>query len=240
MRKGIYILPNSLTVCGMFAGFYSMISVLNGNYVHAGWAIIVAGFFDGIDGWVARLTGSSSKFGTELDSLSDVICFGVAPAVLLYNWTLSSFGRLGAAAAFLFAACGALRLARYNVQMGTDEKKHFTGMPIPAAAFIAATTVLFYTDEGFGHEQSYFALFIAVVCAGLMVSTMKFHSQKDINIGKKQPFMILVALVVYLSLFILHPEATLFITGVLYLISGPVEVVYNLVLKKKITPTPSA
>jgi CDP-diacylglycerol--serine O-phosphatidyltransferase len=240
VRKGIYIIPNSLTLCGMFAGFYSMVAVLNGNYVHAGWAIIIAGFFDGIDGWVARLTGTSTKFGIELDSLSDVIAFGVAPAVMVYHWTLSSFGRFGAAAAFLFVACGALRLARYNVQMGAEEKKHFTGMPIPAAAFILATTVLFYTDEGFAHDKSYYVLFLTIACAGLMVSTMKFRSQKEINVGKKKPFMILVGVALYLAVFITHPQVTVFVTGILYLLSGPAEFLYDFLIKQNPPPPAKA
>lgn len=233
MKKGIYILPNSLTLCGMFAGFYAMVATLGGNYVHASWAIIIAGLFDGIDGWVARLTGSTTKFGIELDSLSDVIAFGVAPSVLLYKWTLSSFGRLGAAAAFLFVACGALRLARYNVQMGSEEKKHFTGMPIPAAAFIVASMVLFYAELDIEHSKSFYALFIVFICAALMVSTMKFHSQKEMNLGRRKPFWILVGVVLFLAVFIMHPELTLFIMGVLYLISGPAEALYDLSFKKK-------
>lgn len=239
MKKGIYILPSSLTLCGMFAGFYSVVAVMGGNYVHASWAIIIAGLFDGIDGWVARLTGTTTKFGIELDSLSDVIAFGVAPSVLLYKWTLSSFGRLGAAAAFLFVACGALRLARYNVQMGSEEKKHFTGMPIPGAALIAASTVLFYSEMDISHARSYYGLFIAFVCAGLMVSTMKFHSHKELNLTRRKPFWILVAVVLFLAVFIMHPEITLFLIGIFYIASGPAEVLYNLVLKKRLaSPKP--
>lgn len=220
----------------MFAGFYAIVAVLSGNFVHASWAIIIAGLFDGIDGWVARLTGSTTKFGIELDSLSDVIAFGVSPSVLLYKWTLSSFGRVGAAAAFLFVACGALRLARYNIQMGSEEKKHFTGMPIPAAAFISATTVLFYAELDIGHAKSYFGLFITLVCAAVMVSTMRFHSQKELNLGRRKPFWILVGVVLFLAVFITHPEITLFVIGILYLISGPSEVLYHHLIKKKIAP----
>lgn len=139
MRKGIYILPNSLTLCGMFMGFYSILSSLKGDYIHASYAIIIAMIFDGLDGWVARLTNSTTKFGIELDSLSDLVAFGVAPSVLLYKWALFPFNRIGWAAAFLFMACGALRLARYNVQMGSTESKAFTGMPIPAAATIVSS-----------------------------------------------------------------------------------------------------
>ncbi|MEW6586929.1 MAG: CDP-diacylglycerol--serine O-phosphatidyltransferase, partial [Nitrospirota bacterium] len=146
MRKGIYILPNTLTLCGMFLGFYSILASIKGLYLHASWAILLAGIFDGLDGWVARLTHSTTRFGIELDSLSDLVAFGVAPAVLLYKWALMPFGRVGWAAAFFFVACGALRLARYNVQMGSTESKAFTGMPIPGAAGLLATLVIFYTE----------------------------------------------------------------------------------------------
>ena len=146
MRKGIYILPNTLTLCGMFMGFYSILASLKGLYVDASWAIIIAMVFDGLDGWVARLTHSTTRFGIELDSLSDLVAFGVAPAVMLFKWNLASYGRIGWSAAFLFMACGALRLARYNVQMGSAESKSFTGMPIPGAATIVATMVIFYYE----------------------------------------------------------------------------------------------
>ena len=146
MKKGIYILPNGLTLCGMFFGFYSILSAIKGNYVHAAWAIMIADVFDGLDGWVARLTHSTTRFGIELDSLSDLVAFGVAPAVMIYKWSIAPFGRIGIAAAFLFAACGALRLARYNVQMGSTESKAFTGMPIPGAASVLASLVIFYYE----------------------------------------------------------------------------------------------
>ncbi|MEW6214507.1 MAG: CDP-diacylglycerol--serine O-phosphatidyltransferase, partial [Nitrospirota bacterium] len=136
MRKGIYILPNTLTLCGMFCGFYSILVALKGDYLHAAWAIMIANIFDGLDGWVARLTHSTTRFGIELDSLSDLVAFGVAPSVMLYKWALTPFGRVGWATAFLFVACGALRLARYNVQMGSTESRSFTGMPTPGAATI--------------------------------------------------------------------------------------------------------
>src|SRR5512135_2769490 len=144
MKKGIYILPNSLTLCGMFFGFYSIMSAIKGNYEHAAWSIMIADVFDGLDGWVARLTNSTTRFGIELDSLSDLVAFGVAPSVLVYKWAIAPFGRVGFAAAFLFTACGALRLARYNVQMGSAESKAFTGMPIPGAAGVLGALVLFY------------------------------------------------------------------------------------------------
>ncbi len=228
MRKGIYILPNTLTLCGMFLGFYSILSALKGNYIHAAWGILLADIFDGLDGWVARLTHSTTRFGIELDSLSDLVAFGVAPAVMLYKWALIPFGRVGWAAAFLFVACGALRLARYNVQMGSTESRSFTGMPIPGAATIVATFVIFY------HEiwetvpvKNYFILFFTFFLAVLMVSTLRFHGAKELDFSKRKPFWILVAIVVVLAIIVMHPQIALFMFAMIYLIEGIIE---NIVL----------
>jgi CDP-diacylglycerol--serine O-phosphatidyltransferase len=233
MRKGIYLLPNSLTLCGMFAGFYAIISVLKGNYVHAAWAVLIAGVFDGLDGWVARLTHSTTKFGIELDSLSDEIAFGIAPAALLYKWSLMPFGRVGWAAAFLFAACGALRLARYNVQMGSTERKSFTGMPIPAAAGFVAAMVLFYSEMGMDHTKSVFILVITFLLSILMVSTLRFHGAKEIDFSKRKPFWLLVAVAVTFAIVVMHPEIALFVFAVIYLIGGLIENSYLLLRKGK-------
>jgi CDP-diacylglycerol--serine O-phosphatidyltransferase len=224
MRKGIYILPNTLTLCGMFFGFYSIISTLKGNYIHAAWAIMIAMVFDGLDGWVARLTHSTTRFGIELDSLSDLVAFGIAPAVMLYKWSLVPFGRVGWAAAFLFVACGALRLARYNVQMGSKESRAFTGMPIPGAATIVATLVIFYCQIcETVPNKNYFVLFFTFFLAALMVSTLRFHGAKELDFSKRKPFWILVAIVVFLAIIIIHPDIALFIFAMIYLIGGIIE-----------------
>jgi CDP-diacylglycerol---serine O-phosphatidyltransferase len=227
MRKGIYILPNTLTLCGMFMGFYSILSSLTGSYIHASWAIIIAVIFDGLDGWVARLTHSTTRFGIELDSLSDLVAFGVAPAVMLYTWTLAPFGRIGWAIAFLFMACGALRLARYNVQMGSTESKSFTGMPIPAAATIIATLVIFY------HEiwetipvKNYYILLLIFILAVLMVSTLRFHGAKELDFSKRKPFWLLVAIVVVFTLIVIHPPIALFMFAMIYLFGGILENIF--------------
>jgi CDP-diacylglycerol--serine O-phosphatidyltransferase len=234
MRKGIYILPNTLTLCGMFLGFFSILASLKGNFVHAAWAILVANIFDGLDGWVARLTHSTTKFGIELDSLSDLVAFGVAPAVMLYKWALIPFGRVGWAAAFLFVACGALRLARYNVQMGSTESRSFTGMPIPGAATIVATLVIFY------HEiwetmpaKNYFILIFTFSLAVLMVSTLRYHGVKELDFSKRKPFWILVAIVIALAIIITHPPIALFIFAMIYLISGIIENIFLHYRKRK-------
>lgn len=234
MRKGIYILPNTLTLCGMLMGFYSILASLKGLYVDASWAIIIAMIFDGLDGWVARLTHSTTRFGIELDSLSDLVAFGVAPAVMLFKWSLASYGRIGWSAAFLFMACGALRLARYNVQMGSAESKSFTGMPIPGAATIVATMVIFY------HEiwvtvpaKNIYILLLTFILAVLMVSTLRFHGAKEINFSKRKPFWILVAIVVFFAIIVMHPPIALFIFAMIYLIGGIIENIFLFYRKRK-------
>lgn len=226
MRKGIYILPNSLTMCGMFAGFYAILAALKGNFVPAAWAIMIAIIFDGLDGWIARLTHSTTRFGIELDSLSDLVAFGVAPAVILYKWALMGYGRIGWAAAFLFVACGALRLARYNVQMGSTEKKSFTGMPIPGAASIVAATVIFYNKMDWSAEKSLFMLLLSFMLSILMVSTLRFHGAKELDFSKRKPFWILVAIAVIFAIMVMHPEIALFVFAMVYLIAGIIENVY--------------
>lgn len=227
MRKGIYLLPNTLTLCSMLLGFYSILSSLKGNYVHAAWAILFATIFDGLDGWVARLTNSTTKFGIELDSLSDLVSFGVAPAVLMYKWALDPFGRIGWAAAFWFMACGALRLARYNVQMGSTESKSFTGMPIPGAATIVASLVLFYHEmSDMPPGKNILILGLTVLLAFLMVSTLKYHGAKEIDFRQRKPFWILVAFVLGLTIIVMHPPISLFLFAMIYLLGGIIENIY--------------
>jgi CDP-diacylglycerol---serine O-phosphatidyltransferase len=234
MKKGIYILPNSLTLCGMFFGFFSILSSIKGNFVNAAWFIMIADIFDGLDGWVARLTHSNTRFGIELDSLSDLVAFGVAPSVLVYTWAIAPFGRIGFAATFLFTACGALRLARYNIQMGSAESKAFTGMPIPGAATVIATLVLFYREVWDGSPQKNIFILILTIClALLMVSTLRFHGLKEIDFGKRKPFWILVAIVFVFVIVVVHPAAALFVIAMIYLAEGVVENIYLVYRKRK-------
>ncbi len=234
MKKGIYLLPNTLTLCGMLLGFYSILASLKGNYLHASWSILFAIIFDGLDGWVARLTHSTTRFGIELDSLSDLVAFGVAPSVLLYKWALIPFGRVGWVAAFWFLACGALRLARYNVQMGSTESKAFTGMPIPAAAAIVASLVLFYHEMWESLPgKNYGILGLTVLLAFLMVSTLRFHGAKEIDFRKRKPFWILVAFVIILMIVIMHPPVSLFLFAMIYLAGGIIENVILYMRKRK-------
>jgi CDP-diacylglycerol--serine O-phosphatidyltransferase len=224
MRKGIYILPNTLTLGGMFCGFYAILASFKGHFVYSAWAILIAIIFDGLDGWVARLTNSTTKFGIQLDSLSDLVAFGVAPAVLIYSWGLQPYGRLGWGASFLFVICGALRLARYNVQMGTSESKAFVGLPIPAAGVVIASLVLFYYEViGSVAGRNYIILILPFILAALMVSTMRFHGMKEIDFRSRKPFWLLVVIVVAFVLIFMYPEIVLFIFSIIYVLWGIIE-----------------
>ncbi len=224
MRKGIYILPNLFTTGSLFAGFYSMVSTMNGEYRLAAIWILAASIFDGLDGKVARATGTTSKFGVEYDSLADLVAFGVAPGLLMYSWALRPFGRLGWLAAFLFVVCGALRLARFNVQVATVESKRFVGLPIPAAASIVSATVLLFYN--FGWPSSYKKLAILALIyslAFLMVSGFRYYSFKDPELIKRQPFASLVLIILLLVIVAAEPVVMLFSLFMIYLFSGPVS-----------------
>lgn len=235
MRKGIYILPNSLTLGGMFCGFYAILAAFKGHFMYSAWAILIAIIFDGLDGWVARLTNSTTKFGIELDSLSDLVAFGVAPAVLMYSWALQPFGRVGWGAAFLYVICGALRLARYNVQMGSTESKAFTGLPIPGAGVVLASMVLFY-HEVFGSQygRNYVILLMTFLLAVLMVSTLRFHGMKEVDFKKRKPFWLLVVVVVAFVLIFMYPEIVIFLFAIIYVFWGIIEGTYIFHKKHKL------
>ncbi|MDA8169148.1 MAG: CDP-diacylglycerol--serine O-phosphatidyltransferase [Nitrospiraceae bacterium] len=234
MKKGIYIFPNALTLMGMFGGFYAIISAIKGDFIMAAWAVLIAMVFDGLDGFVARLTGSSTRFGVELDSLSDLVAFGVAPAVIIYLSSIRDFGRAGWLAAFLFVACGALRLARYNVQMVTAERKSFTGIPIPGAAVIMVTLVMFFRDMNWPLEKNAFVLVLTFALSLLMVSTLRFHGLKEINFSGRKPFWILVLVVLVFVVIATRPEISLFIFAMLYLTIGIIENIYLFARRRRL------
>jgi CDP-diacylglycerol--serine O-phosphatidyltransferase len=228
LRKGVYVLPNLITSGSLFAGFYVIIASTDGNFVRAAWFILLSAILDGLDGKVARLTGTTSKFGVELDSLADMVAFGVAPGVLMYTWALKPFGKLGWLAAFLYVVCGALRLARFNVQVSTVESKRFVGLPIPAAASIVATCVLlFYQLGGTGTIKKVSVVLLVFLLAFLMVSNIKYFSLKDPDLFKRQPFMLLVGAIMLLIVIVAQPEIMLFTIGMIYLASGPVGYLFQ-------------
>ena len=231
MRKGIYVLPNLFTTASLFAGVFGIIASMNEEFVRAAVAIIVALILDGLDGRMARMTNTTSKFGTEYDSLSDVISFGVAPAVLAYSWALQPYGKWGWLAVFLYVACGALRLARFNVQVNTVESKRFVGLPIPAAACMAAATVLLFNHlnrlpQEFLQNPYLFKrlsiITLIYLLAFLMVSNFRYYSFKDPALIKRQPFGFLLLAVVVLIIVAAEPVVMTFSIMLLYVLSGPI------------------
>lgn len=211
----IYVLPNLLTTGNMFCGFFSIIYAIRGEFMIAAYAIVVAAVFDMLDGRVARMTNTSSPFGAQYDSLSDVISFGMAPAVLLYLWALQPFGRLGWLASFGMLACAALRLARFNVQ-ASEEKNYFQGLPTPMAAGIVSSSVLCFDDLGVDAYRSPLLLAVAFLIALTMVSQFRYRSFKDFDFRKKQPFTYLVIAVLIFILVALRPEVMLFVLFLSY------------------------
>jgi CDP-diacylglycerol--serine O-phosphatidyltransferase len=227
-KRGVYLLPNLLTSAALFAGFYSVIAGINGRFEAAAIAIIVAGFLDGLDGRVARLTNTQSDFGEQYDSLSDLISFGLAPALLAFNWSLSSLGeistfagKLGWLAAFLFMACAALRLARFNTQVGIADKRYFQGLASPAAAGTLVFTIWFFVDNGISGETVSWLIFFETVALGiLMFSNVRYYSFKVAPNGGKVPGMWLLLALLIIVLLALNPPVMGMGLGFVYVLSG--------------------
>ena len=225
-KRGVYIVPNLLTSGSLFCGFYAIIAAFNEQYLYAAVAISIAVIFDGIDGKVARLTKTTSRFGVEYDSLSDLVAFGVAPAMLVFAWALRPFGKFGWLAVFLYVACGALRLARFNVQLDTVESRYFRGLPIPAAAgLITATFFLLHRLGERGETKHLFLLLLTYLLAFLMVSNIRYPSFKNLELLKRKPFSTLVASILVIVVVVAEPGIILFIIAASYLLLGPVGVV---------------
>jgi CDP-diacylglycerol--serine O-phosphatidyltransferase len=230
MAKGVYLLPNLVTTGGLFSGFYAIISTFKEEYRLAAIAILVALVFDSLDGRVARMTKSSSRFGVEYDSLSDLVAFGVAPGVLAYRWALEPWGVWGWLAASLYVICGALRLARFNVQVDVVDKRSFVGLPIPSAAGVVATTILmYYFLGGEGTTNKHITLLLLIYAlAGLMISTIPYFSFKELPLGRRQPFWSLILGIIVIQLTIAEPQIMLFSIFACYSLSGPIRAVVRL------------
>jgi CDP-diacylglycerol--serine O-phosphatidyltransferase len=222
-RRGIYLLPNLFTTAGLFAGFYAIVAAIRGDFESAAIAIFVAMVMDGLDGRIARMTNTQSDFGAEYDSLADMVSFGLAPALVIYQWALLGTGKFGWMVAFVYAACGALRLARFNTQIGIVDKRFFQGLPSPAAAACLAGFVWAGTSNGF--ELSFItgvALPLTFICGILMVSTVRYYSFKDFDLHGKVPFVVMLALVLIFALIASDPPIVLFGGFMLYALSGPI------------------
>lgn len=241
----MYIVPCMLTICSLFSGFYSIVSSFNGHFFAAAIAILIAGVFDGLDGRIARLTGSTSTFGMELDSLCDMVAFGIAPGVLAYLWALTPYGRYGWLAAFLYVAATALRLARFNAQSidnrGTESNagnSDFVGLPCPAAAGMIATTVMFSTHvfKTTDTVQHITLLLLVYLLSYLMVSSHRYLSFKHVDIAREKRFQVFIGLILLLILLASEPPITLFAASLLYIGSGLVLAIRKRSRSNKLQP----
>ena len=232
LRRKVFVLPSLFTVAYLFCGYYAILLTINQMYHQAAIAIGIAILLDSMDGFIARLTNTTSEFGLQLDSLSDVISFGIAPSILVLYWGLlpNVDPRLAGAAAFTFTVCGAMRLARFNAQSGN--RKHFVGLPIPAAGGTIATIVYFFKDPVSDPMFANIMIVITFVLAFLMVGTLRYNNLKGIALGKKSHLTVLVIALLFVLIFFLS-RPTLLILAVGYVISGPLIKVYSVLRRKK-------
>lgn len=224
-RRGIYLLPNLFTTGALFCGFFAIIAATNGNFEKSAIAIFVAMILDGLDGRVARLTNTQSAFGAEYDSLADVVSFGVAPALLAFSWSLETLGKFGWAAAFIYTACAALRLARFNTQIGVADKRFFTGLASPAAAAVVAGLVWFFTEDGSnlepGRVLSLSCAVVTVVIGLLMITNIPYYSFKTIDLKGRVPFAAMLPVVLLFVVVFQYPALVLLGGFFAYAASGP-------------------
>ena len=227
--RHIYLLPNLLTTCGLFSGFYAILAAASGHFEHACLAVFVAGVFDGVDGRVARMTGTSSEFGVQYDSLADLVSFGMAPALVMYHWALVDMkadgalaGKFGWAAAFLYVACAALRLARFNTQVGVVDKRWFIGLNSPSSAALMMGFVWSMEDFGYsGDSLRYAAAALTVACGLLMVSRIRYTSFKGDKSNERVPFWVMLLIVGFLVALLIATPQVLLTVAAAYALSGP-------------------
>jgi CDP-diacylglycerol--serine O-phosphatidyltransferase len=220
-RKGIYILPNLFTLAALFGGFYAVIMAINGHFDMAAVGIFCAMVLDSLDGRVARMTNTQSAFGEQMDSLSDMVSFGAAPAIISYVWALQGLGRWGWIAAFVYCACAALRLARFNVNTGVVDKRYFQGLPSPAAAALVAGFIWLMTDQGVKGSSVAWPMFALALYSGLtMVTNVPFYSFKDVHMKKSVPFAVIVSIALVIAIINIDPPIVMFAMFVLYGFSG--------------------
>jgi CDP-diacylglycerol--serine O-phosphatidyltransferase len=228
-RRGIYLLPNILTTAALFAGYYAIVAAMNDRFEQAAVAVFIAMILDGLDGRVARMTNTQSAFGAEYDSLSDMVSFGLAPSLVVYEWSLSSmlnygwqWGKLGWLGAFIYAACAALRLARFNTRASSTDKRYFQGLPSPAAAAVIVGMVWVVFDHDIpGANVAFIALPVTILTGLLMVSKISYYSFKDIDPRNKVPFMAMLIIVMIFVLASIDPPKVLFGGFLIYALSGP-------------------
>jgi len=233
-RRGIYILPNLFTTGALFAGFYAIVQAMNGRFEQSAIAIFIAMVLDGLDGRVARMTRTQSAFGAEYDSLSDMVSFGAAPSLVIYEWALKDMGRLGWIAAFIYCAGAALRLARFNTMLEVQDKRYFQGLPSPAAAALVAGLVWVMIDNNYtGAEVRWYACVLTIFAGVTMVSNIQYHAFKDINLRRSVPFIAVLAMVMFYLVVSSYPQGVLFVLFLCYAISGYVMAAWNWFKKRR-------
>lgn len=231
--RGIYLIPNGFTVGAMFSGFYAMIAAMNGMYETAVIALFVSILLDSLDGRVARLLHSQTDFGAQLDSLSDMLCSGVVPAVIVYHFGLVHLGKPGWLVAFFYTVCTALRLARFNVQLARDDKRYFQGLATPAAAFTVGSLVWVCTIYQFtGLWRDVMLAVVAIVLALLKVSNIRYRSYKDINLHGRVPFIVIITLVLILVFISFDPPDIFLLIMIVYVLSGPIGTLWQIQKKR--------
>jgi CDP-diacylglycerol--serine O-phosphatidyltransferase len=227
-RRGIYLLPNLFTTAALFAGFYAVLASMNGQFEKAAIAVFLAMILDGLDGRVARMTHTQTTFGAEYDSLSDMVAFGLAPSLVMYQWVLSGLGKIGWMAAFIYTAGAALRLARFNSQLDTADKRYFTGLPSPSAAALLAGAVWVAVDYGVvPGDVSWLAALLTLAAGLLMVSNIQFYSFKQIDFRGRVPFFVIVVIMLVFAVVLSEPASFLFFLFMAYTLSGPLRAAWR-------------
>ena len=223
-RRGIYLLPNLFTTAALFAGFYSIVAAMNAKFESAAIAVFIAMILDGMDGRIARMTNTQSDFGVQYDSLSDMVSFGLAPALVIYQWSLFYVGKLGWLAAFIYAAATALRLARFNTQVASADKQYFQGLPSPSAAALIAGLIWCAEslDISDGSSLVFISFPITVIAGVLMVSNIRYHSFKQFDLHGRVPFIAVIVVVLIFAFIAIEPPLVLFLIALIYATSGPV------------------
>lgn len=232
LRKGIYLLPSLLTTGNLFAGYYSVVAALHGEYRAAAMALGVAFVLDGLDGRLARLTNTQSDFGQAYDSLADVIAFGAAPAVLVLSWGLWDLGRVGWLASFFYLVCAAMRLARFSLHAGVD-RRYFIGYPSPASAGLLAALAFYFPARVESMLGARALLAVVLACAVLMISRFRYRSFKDVNLRRRQPAIVVVLLATVIALIALDPENVLLLLSIGYILSGPTEKLWHRIARRE-------
>lgn len=235
LRRGIFLLPNLMTLGALFSGFYAIVAAMAGDFNEAGWALFLAGVFDALDGRIARLTNTQSAFGAQFDSLSDMVSFGVAPAFISFSWAFPDIGRLGWAASFIYMSCAAMRLARFNVQLGSVDKRYFVGLQSP----MAAALVGFIPWVSFRHGVevtsfvAYGMMIITLLAGMLMISNYKYHSFKEVYVKGTVPYLAFVAAVILLVVIAQEPPEVLLTLCIIYVASGPLGALWRRIKDKQ-------